>query len=383
MELYIILSITIGVLSVLFSIFLLSVKTENRIANIFLALYLLTIALDISAYYYSPYICLPYSLEMLRIHLGDIKSPLMFLFILAFINKKFKLKTIHWLNALPLVISLLILAPRFFLAGNAAQKSFFDNYFSQPEVLVLNVIGYSVSFIYLIAMVIVINKNRTLIRENYASSDAYSSYRFLIYFISLVIIGFLLTFAKELFLFRGNKDHINVIRNIMLSFGILFKSWLVIKALLHPNLFRGFDAHTPLVKELLQKNKELKEEQTPLAVTIDQQIKELKDFMKREEPYTDASLTLSKLAQMMNMSGRELSILINHHLNQHFFDFINEYRIRKAMEILSNPANRKRTILEVIYEVGFNSKSPFNSAFKKFTNLTPSAFRKIASESVV
>jgi AraC-like DNA-binding protein len=72
---------------------------------------------------------------------------------------------------------------------------------------------------------------------------------------------------------------------------------------------------------------------------------------------------------------RDLSILINHHINQHFFDFVNEYRIKKAMTILKNPAKKDRTVLQILYEVGFNSKSSFHTSFKKHTNQTPIEFR--------
>ena len=48
------------------------------------------------------------------------------------------------------------------------------------------------------------------------------------------------------------------------------------------------------------------------------------------------------------------------------------------MEILQNPEKRKLTILEILYDVGFNSKSSFNTAFKKYTNQTPTEFRQKA-----
>jgi len=82
--------------------------------------------------------------------------------------------------------------------------------------------------------------------------------------------------------------------------------------------------------------------------------------------------------KQINVPSRDLSIAINHNLNKHFFDFVNEYRIKKAMEIFKNTTDEKLTVLEVLYEVGFNSKSSFNTAFKKFTGTTPSEYRKSA-----
>jgi AraC-like DNA-binding protein len=62
-------------------------------------------------------------------------------------------------------------------------------------------------------------------------------------------------------------------------------------------------------------------------------------------------------------------------MDQHFFDFVNEYRIQKAMGILKDQSRSQLTVLEILYEVGFNSKSSFNTSFKKHTNLTPTAYR--------
>ena len=59
-----------------------------------------------------------------------------------------------------------------------------------------------------------------------------------------------------------------------------------------------------------------------------------------------------------------------------FFDFINQFRIDEARSILKNPEKKQFTVLEILYEVGFNSKSSFNTAFKKHTGLTPTQYRK-------
>jgi YesN/AraC family two-component response regulator len=52
------------------------------------------------------------------------------------------------------------------------------------------------------------------------------------------------------------------------------------------------------------------------------------------------------------MNSRDVSVLINKHLNQHFFDFVNEYRIKEAMKILKDPAKKEIMVLEILYEVG-------------------------------
>ena len=103
---------------------------------------------------------------------------------------------------------------------------------------------------------------------------------------------------------------------------------------------------------------------------------QLKTFMSDQEPFLNPSLTLHDVSMQLKVSSRELSHLINKEIGQHFFDFVNEYRIRKAIDLLKDFSNNKLTIQQVFYDVGFNSKSSFNTAFKKYTRMTPTEFKK-------
>jgi AraC-like DNA-binding protein len=76
------------------------------------------------------------------------------------------------------------------------------------------------------------------------------------------------------------------------------------------------------------------------------------------------------------MSTHHLSQLINEGLNQNFFDFVNSYRIEEIKKQLHDPKLSHIKIEEIAFQNGFNSKSAFNTAFKKFTQTTPSQFRK-------
>ena len=98
--------------------------------------------------------------------------------------------------------------------------------------------------------------------------------------------------------------------------------------------------------------------------------------MQKEEPYLNPELTIQDLAKQLDKPVRELSVLINNKLNQHFYEFINTYRIEKAKELLKNTPSKEFTISEVLYEVGFNSKSSFYTTFKKQVGSTPKEYRK-------
>ncbi len=72
-------------------------------------------------------------------------------------------------------------------------------------------------------------------------------------------------------------------------------------------------------------------------------------------------------------------MLINHELGVRFFDFVNAYRIERAQALLETPAARSN-LMGVMFDAGFNSKSSFNTAFKKHAGVTPSQYRRQVSE---
>lgn len=100
------------------------------------------------------------------------------------------------------------------------------------------------------------------------------------------------------------------------------------------------------------------------------------DLMETEKPYLDKNLTLDKLAGRLMLSPPHLSQLINERFHKNFTDFINQYRVEEFKRRLADPLNDRFTMVAIAEDSGFNSKSTFNSTFKKHTNLTPSEFKK-------
>ncbi|MBN1163187.1 MAG: helix-turn-helix domain-containing protein [Candidatus Krumholzibacteriota bacterium] len=112
------------------------------------------------------------------------------------------------------------------------------------------------------------------------------------------------------------------------------------------------------------------------AERMDKALVRLISLMEEERLYLDPDLTLKKLAGELKIHYNQLSRIINERFSVGFSDYINRYRVSAAKEILSDPALQGKTILDIMYDCGFYSKSTFNTAFKKFTGLTPSKFRK-------
>ena len=102
--------------------------------------------------------------------------------------------------------------------------------------------------------------------------------------------------------------------------------------------------------------------------------------MKFDKPHLQPSISLPELAKLLSIPKHHLSQVINESFNLNFNDFINKYRIHEALLLLQDSMNNNRTILEIAYRVGFNSKSTFNSAFKKHTGQTPKEYKNSRKE---
>lgn len=103
------------------------------------------------------------------------------------------------------------------------------------------------------------------------------------------------------------------------------------------------------------------------------------ETMEEKKPYLNARLTIQGLSRMVSTNYKYLSRHINNEYDMNFVSFVNSYRIKAAKEKLARTEYNKYTIEAIAEMVGFNSKSAFNSWFKKYTKKTPSQYRRQVS----
>ena len=97
-------------------------------------------------------------------------------------------------------------------------------------------------------------------------------------------------------------------------------------------------------------------------------------YMETRKPYLDSEITLENIAKDMSINSRMLSQIINESFKNNFKGYMNEFRIKESIQQLSD-INNKKTILEILFDSGFNSKSVFYTEFKRHTGLTPQEYR--------
>lgn len=146
--------------------------------------------------------------------------------------------------------------------------------------------------------------------------------------------------------------------------------WMVYKGLKQPHIFIGI---SELDEAMVLGKRKFEQE---IDEHVQHELQEIKAYIEREKPYKQADLSINRLAEDLKISPRRLSFLINNYIGKNFMTFINDYRIEMAKTQLVESDDSAETVLEVMYDVGFNSKSSFYTLFKSKTGYTPLAYKK-------
>lgn len=368
----------------LFALYLISANTGKRAGNYFISFFLVLMGLNLAhnyiEYYLDPLSVNAYVFVQMTIYLA---APALYLYIKSTIAPDFKISWKTALHLIPWVLFNLLIIKNVYLEnlkGDNAIKLEIHSTINN----ILFISFYIQNWTYLIISFIFLKRFKKLYYEGFSNTDT-RKYNYLFRLNSLVLLVFILSALKNFILYNFEGDFLYYASQVVLLLILILFCWIIFKGLQSPELFRSSEEILPPVKDLIKlQDKNIKEDNTGIeAKSMDKETNEMvnkvKAFMAEEEPFLDASLSLHDLARQTKIPSRELSLLINHHLNQHFFDFVNEYRIEKAMHILRDADKKDLTVLEILYEVGFNSKSSFNTAFKKHTGYTPTEYRKRSS----
>jgi AraC-like DNA-binding protein len=132
------------------------------------------------------------------------------------------------------------------------------------------------------------------------------------------------------------------------------------------------------IKDILQEEKEKPGlRQSRLSdVEFEAAKQKLEQLMTVDKLFLDTTLGLPELAAKMNASSHQVSYLINEGYGENFFQFINRYRVEEAKRLLTSEKYRHLNMLGIAFESGFNSKTTFNTTFKRLTGFSPSEYQQ-------
>jgi len=370
---------TIHVLGFILALLLgliLILKKENQQANKFLSIIFFIITADF--------------FESIMINLGIHKifpafpwntflfpyiyGPLFFIYakIITSPDNKHQFKTA--VHLIPAVIILLINMVSYYSLAESLKINILNNYPNQIIAInpIINYLGRIYEFLYYIFTIIILYNFRRMIKTYFANLKKINLKWLHHIVFSFIIIEFIIFISSI-----PNIMQINIVNNIFWigpSLAVIIMFLTAVLAISQPDLLNEINI---INAGSLQSVKKPKYEKLRLDENKERDIlNNLIKLMDEKKPYLDETINLAKLAGMLNINPNRLSMILNIHLKENFYSFINRYRIEDAKKYLLSPKYENENILSIVYDTGFNSKSTFNNIFKKMTNMTPKAFKK-------
>lgn len=351
-------------------------KKENHSANLLLAFLILAFSLDLSHSFLiisKLYIHAPHLLGI-TIGFPYLYGPLIYLYIIIIGSEKKEFKKHYWLHFIPYLIVLIILFSLFFFEDATFKMGLFEMEF---EILVGKIISLVIPFHGIVYTYFSIKEVRNFnrkIKYSYSNIDkinlnwlAYLAFGTLIIW-SIVVISYT---VSAIFEHSVNEGY-------AIYFGIAILVYLIgYKSLTQPEVYI-IDRVKSDVNEQ-EKNVKSYKKSGLSEEKADDYLLRLVTLFETEKVYRNSNLTLGELSKNIEISQHNLSEIINTKLNKTFYDFVNKYRVEEVQKKIVDGESEKYNLLSIAFDAGFNSKSSFNSIFKKFTGQTPTEFKSSLS----
>ncbi len=127
--------------------------------------------------------------------------------------------------------------------------------------------------------------------------------------------------------------------------------------------------------QLLTTKPEVIKEKVDEKIT-DSAIQKVLVGMEVQKLYLKHNLNIEEFSKRIDLPVKEVSAVINKHHGTNFFEFMNKYRVEEAKRLLCDPASSEMTVLDILLQAGFNSKSAFHRFFNRLVGVSPSEYRK-------
>lgn len=343
-HLFLIILSSLGVIHGLFlSIFLWGYKSGHRVSNKILSLLLIILSFRVGKSIFLEFTP-DLDVTFIFIGLGTLMTigPLFYLYAQSCLNSSFKLQSKYFVHFIPALIGILF--------GFWVKESHLE---TLPKLFFFFLfISYYLHYlVYIIIAYSVISR-----KSKEETNSALISWLRLLFFGLLII-----WFAYVLNLFDELIPY--VMGPLLYSLVAYIVSFIAIR------------------KNYLQKIDSEKYKTTPVS---DDQVnvlfQKVEQLVISDKQYRNSELTLKSLSETMNVSTQILSLVINKKSKTNFNAFINAHRISEAIELFKDEKYHNRTIASIAFQVGFNSISSFNTAFKKQVGKTPLRYRRNLTE---
>ncbi|MEO7975987.1 AraC family transcriptional regulator [Flavobacterium sp.] len=357
-------SITSGAAFLLGFLLLSHLRKVNVPANSYLGYFVITLGLamiEIPLFYRNFHLEYPNLFEMIGLS-RFLTAPFLYISILHFtsLHKKFE-KKILW-HFFPFIIFLFFRLP-FFITGKNIEFSY------ETGRIVFFVLGMALPLQALLYWIVSFLKLQKYLNnlQQISSSIEKNNLIWLKYFLLILMLIILVWFNLIFF----NLEYLIQFTPFLYLLSIFFLAYFSLKQR------EIFDFTKSELNEL--SSIQIYKKDSPKRVSV-KRLNELDEKLRilteSEKVYLENDLSLPKLAKRLVASCNEASFVINELYQDNFYNFINKYRIEEAKRLLLSDKYNQLNVLGIAFESGFNSKTTFNTTFKKCTGQSPTEFVK-------
>lgn len=354
----------------LIAIYLLFKDNRYNKSNYFLVVFFLVEAASIMntllwKYFDYTHIHLPY-LFYIDHSIFYLRGASLYLYIQSYTNENYKLRFTHLLNLLPCLVLIVFYYFNFHQFSNVEKSQLLvARRLPTLKSFLIDIVLHLLIVVYLIASLKEIHYYEARLKNVFA--DIHKIWRNWTY---ILIGGFLVIMILDIIYltvyFYTKSRPIPVVNTINVMV-FLLTVLIMIKGLNRPEIFSS-----------LPENSSAKYTGSNLKEADRLKIKEkLEQLLHKEKMYHEPTICIKDLAEAIGVLPKHLSQVINEDYKKNFFDLINTLRIEEAKLLLTTYPSDEKNINEIFYETGFNSKTSFNLAFKKYTGHTPTSYRRL------
>lgn len=363
----------IGATQSIFAGLIISIKRPQLIADRFLSAWLFIVGIEMILVLLNVkwLYLVPYQLPFLVAPM--LYGPLLWGYVRGLIFEKPGFKRIEILHFAPFV---LLLGIAFFFRDPEKMidpEPFSQEYPSWFARSIYDILIFSSITAYSILVFIALTKHKRRIREQFSYTSGKITLAWLLFFSITVYVSFCLTYLGK---------------------GI---SWLVVDLSFDPKIFiyigltlisfafsfYGYRQASIFHYPISAKNPVSVSSSRPTAqylksglshAELQKLAKSISEAMENKQLYLNPEITLSEVSQQLQVPKHHLTQALNSVIHKNFYQFINEYRVKEVITRLEKQDIQRYTLLAIAFDSGFNSKSTFNSVFKRITGQTPSAY---------
>ncbi len=354
---------------------LLASKKVNQLSNRVMGALMLVFSIDLAMASYlgfEAYQDFPHAIG-LDFPITLLYGPLLYLYTKTLINAQTRMTSKDWVHLSAFGVLLLYTIPFYLMTGEEkiSALSSEGGLMYGPDLITHTKLGFNL--VYIAFILRLMHNYRNQLKDNFSSLDKRNLDWLQWFIFGIVLLALMATVLHYMSSVYGENvmyTNINLLGITIYVYSIGYMG------LRQPEFFADFSnlsesESIPESKSSPSYSRSGLDEQSGKELMI-----RLTEVMEDEKPYMNNELSLKDLSETVGISTHNLTEIINSYAGKNFYDFINAYRVEEVKKRIMEPGSGNLTMLALGLEAGFNSKSSFNSVFKKHTGMTPSEFKR-------